>query len=308
MEQIVLRILQFILVLAIIGMVILYIRSMRAQHAKPMRRFIPGFLIGLVTDFGDTLGIGSFATTTALFKATHFLDDDRKLPGTMNAAHAIPVFVEALLFLTAVKIDLTTLIPMTLAAMAGATMGTRITSNWPVRKMQRWLSIALALAALFMLIKLLTNPGHMDSMAVHGLHGWWLLLGVCVNFTLGILMTIGLGNYTPELIFFSLVGVNPLVAFPVMMMDAAMIMLTAAINFVRMKRVEWRGLIGIVVGGTIGVIIAARLVTFVDITILSYFIVVIAFLTAFNLFRESRKQEPKEVIDEMTGNLNDEAK
>lgn len=298
-ERLVLNGLQIILIIAIIGMLALYIREIRKAKVSTTTRFVPGFLIGLITDFGDTLGIGSFATTTALFKVSHFLDDDRKLPGTMNAAHAIPVFVEALLFLTAVKIELTTLIPMTLAAMTGAAFGARITANWPVRKMQRWLSIALTLAAIFMFLKLISNPGQGDSMAVHGLHGWWLLLGITVNFGLGVLMTIGLGNYTPELIFFSLMGVNPLIAFPVMMMDAAMIMMTSAINFVKTGRIEWRGLPGMVIGGVIGVVIAAKLVTFVDVTILSYFIVGIALLTAFNLFRDSRKAEPKAVIEEI---------
>ncbi|TYC49691.1 sulfite exporter TauE/SafE family protein [Weissella muntiaci] len=299
-ERLVLNGLQIILVIAIISMAALYFHELRKAKVNATNRFVPGFLIGLVTDFGDTLGIGSFATTTALFKVTHFLDDDRKLPGTMNAAHAIPVFVEALLFLTAVKIELTTLIPMTLAAMTGAALGTRITANWPVRKMQRWLAIALALAAVFMLIKLVTNPGQGESLAVHGLHGWWLLLGIFVNFGLGILMTIGLGNYTPELIFFSLMGVNPLVAFPVMMMDAAMIMMTSAVNFVRTGRVEWRGLPAMIIGGTVGVIIAAKLVTFVNMTILSYFIVGIALLTAYNLFRDSRKEEPKSLVKKLS--------
>ena len=280
-EQLVLRALQAILIIALIGMAILYTVSMRRNKINPFRKFVPGFLIGFITDFGDTLGIGSFATTTALFKGTKWLDDDRKLPGTMNAAHAIPVFVEALFFLSAVKIEVTTLVP----------------TNWPVRKMQRGLSIGLALAAIAMLIKLIANPGHADSMAVHGLHGWLLVLGLVVNFTLGVLMTIGLGNYTPELIFFSLVGVNPLVAFPVMMMDAAMIMMTSAIGFVRTGRIEWRGFTGIIVGGVLGVIVAATVVTGINITVLSYFIVALAAYTAFNLYRDSRKPEPADIIN-----------
>ena len=110
-------------------------------------------------------------------------------------------------------------------------------------------------------------------------------------------MTIVLGNYTPELIFFSLVGVNPLVAFPVMMMDAAMIMMTSAIGFVRTGRIEWRGFTGIIVGGVLGVIVAATVVTGINITVLSYFIVALAAYTAFNLYRDSRKPEPADVIN-----------
>lgn len=298
-EHWVLRGLQVILVIAAITLTILYFKTMRRNQTKLSEKFVPGFIIGFIADFGDTIGIGSFTTTTVMFKGTKWLDDDRRLPGTMNAAHAIPVFIEALFFLTSVKIEITTLIPMTLAAVIGALVGTRITANWPVRKMQRGLSIGLALAALAMLIKLLTNPGHAEAMTTHGLHGWLLVIGLVVNFTLGILMTIGLGNYTPELIFFSLVGVNPLVAFPVMMMDAAMILFTSTLGFLKTGRIEWRGLPGIAIGGVLGVIVAAKLVTNINITILSYFIVALALYTAFNLFRDSRKPEPADMVADM---------
>ena len=44
---------------------------------------VPQVLIGFVTNFFDTLGIGSFATTTTLYKLTQMVPDER-LPGTLN--------------------------------------------------------------------------------------------------------------------------------------------------------------------------------------------------------------------------------
>lgn len=73
-----------------------------------------------------------------------------------------------------------------------------------------------------------TNPGADILESAHGLTGLWLLLGILFNVISGILMTMGLGNYVPELIFFSLMGLSPAVAMPVMMLDAAMIMLMLA--------------------------------------------------------------------------------
>lgn len=288
-EMIVLNILKLILITALISIAAIIVYQIRKQQVNPCERFGKGFLIGLFADFGDTLGIGSFATTTTMFKATKWLDDDRKLPGTMTVAHAIPVFLEALLFLTAVKVEALTLISMTLAAVIGAFVGTRVTANWNVRKVQRFLAIAMAIAAFAMLIKLVFAPGVNASTEVHGLHGWLLVLGIAVNFCLGIFMTMGLGNYTPELIFFSLVGMNPLVAFPIMMMDAAMIFMTSAVAFIRSGRVDWRGVPGIIVGGVIGVLLAVQVVNYIDITILSYFIVVLSIYTAFTLWRDSNK-------------------
>ncbi|MCW0952764.1 TSUP family transporter [Weissella ceti] len=298
-EEMILNILKFVLIAALIGIAMIIVYQIRKRKVEVRERFGKGFLIGLFADFGDTLGIGSFATTTTIFKATNWLDDDRKLPGTMTVAHAIPVFMEALLFLTAVKVEALTLISMTLAAVVGAFVGTRVTANWNVRKVQRFLSVALVVAAVAMLIKLIFHPGMDASTDIHGLHGWLLVLGISVNFCLGIFMTMGLGNYTPELIFFSLVGMNPLVAFPIMMMDAAMIFMTSAVAFIRSGRVEWRGVPGIIIGGVIGVLLAVQVVNYIDITMLSYLIVGLSVYTASTLWRDSKKPLP-EATDEKT--------
>lgn len=49
-------------------------------------------LVGLVTDFLDTLGIGSFATTTTAFRLGRLVDD-RVVPGTLNVGHALPTIL-----------------------------------------------------------------------------------------------------------------------------------------------------------------------------------------------------------------------
>lgn len=295
-ENVILNILKLILIVALVTIGAIIVYQIRQRQIDVRERFGKGFLIGLIADFGDTLGIGSFATTTTMFKATKWLDDDRKLPGTMTVAHAIPVFMEALLFLTAVKVEALTLVSMTLAAVVGAFVGTRITANWNVRKVQRFLAVALFVAAIAMLIKLIFHPGMDASTDVHGLHGWLLFLGIGVNFCLGIFMTMGLGNYTPELIFFSLVGMNPLVAFPIMMMDAAMIFMTSAVAFIRSGRVEWRGIPGIILGGTLGVLLAVQVVNYIDVTLLSYLIVGLSVYTAMTLLRDSKKPLPNEGV------------
>ncbi|GLY45440.1 membrane protein [Leuconostoc lactis] len=252
-------------------------------------------LIGFITDFGDTLGIGSFATTTAAFRATHYIDDDRQLPGTLNAMHAIPVMVEALFFITAVKVELSTLLPMTTAAVVGAYVGTHVTKNWHAPTVQRVMSAVLFIAVVIMIVRMITNPGADNALTVHGLHGWWLVLGIVFNLGVGILMTMGLGNYAPELIFFSLMGVNPAIAFPVMMLDAALIMPTTAWNVIKMDRISWRGFAGVTIGGILGVIVAAKFFTSMDVQLLKLLIIVVSLWTAFGLFRDSFKQNWKKI-------------
>src|SRR5215472_18918240 len=61
-------------------------------------------VIGVVTDFLDTLGIGSFAPTTALFKLRG-RPADELIPGTLNVGHNAPAFFETAFFVTAVAVD-----------------------------------------------------------------------------------------------------------------------------------------------------------------------------------------------------------
>ncbi|MGO0155103.1 TSUP family transporter [Leuconostoc mesenteroides] len=288
-ENFILYGIQTLLVVVMIAMIIVVIRSYLLHRQPIFKRFGLGMLIGFITDFGDTLGIGSFATTTAAFRMTRYIDDDRKLPGTLNAVHAIPVMVQALFFITAVKVELTTLLPMTTAAVIGAYVGTHVTKKWHAPTVQRVMAVALLIAVVIMVVRMITSPGSNNSMGVHGLHGWWLVLGVVFNFGIGVLMTMGLGNYAPELIFFSLMGVNPAVAFPVMMLDAALIMPTTALNVIKMNRVSWRGFAGVAIGGVLGVIVAAKFFTSMNVDLLNKLIVIVALWTIFGLVRDSRK-------------------
>lgn len=250
-------------------------------------KFWTGLWIGYVTDLLDTLGIGTFATSTALFKATKLVEDDKKIPATLSTAHIIPVLIEALCFITIVEVNLTTLFVMAMASFLGAFVGTRITKNWNTRQVQRVLGILLIVAAFIMFYRLIANPGASISESAHGLYGIWILVGVMFNFTIGILMTMGLGNYAPELIFFSMLGINPSVALPVMMLDAAVIMSASTTDFIKSGRVNWPGVLGIIIGGSFGVLTAAFFLSKLDINHFKILIVFIALFTGTSLLRSS---------------------
>ena len=250
-------------------------------------KFWTGLWIGYVTDLLDTLGIGTFATSTALFKATKLVEDDKKIPATLSTAHIIPVLIEALCFITIVEVNLTTLFVMARASFLGAFVGTRITKNWNTRQVQRVLGILLIVAAFIMFYRLIANPGASISESAHGLYGIWILVGAMFNFTIGILMTMGLGNYAPELIFFSMLGINPSVALPVMMLDAAVIMSASTTDFIKSGRVNWPGVLGIIIGGSFGVLTAAFFLSKLDINHFKILIVFIALFTGTSLLRSS---------------------
>src|ERR1700691_191377 len=70
-------------------------------------------LIGFVTDFFDTLGIGSFAPTTAIYKLRRIVPDEL-IPGTLNVGHTPSAIAESLIFVTAILVD-----PLLLVATVG---------------------------------------------------------------------------------------------------------------------------------------------------------------------------------------------
>jgi hypothetical protein len=74
-------------------------------EARPGGGPTPAHLgIGLVTNFFDTLGIGSFAPTTAIFKFFKMVPD-RLIPGTLNVGHTLPTITQAFIYTVAIEVD-----------------------------------------------------------------------------------------------------------------------------------------------------------------------------------------------------------
>ena len=80
--------------------------------------------IGAVANFFDTLGVGSFATTTAALRLGRLMDDEN-IPGTLNVGHSTPTILEAVLFIIALGglIDVPTITAMVIAGGIGAWLG-----------------------------------------------------------------------------------------------------------------------------------------------------------------------------------------
>ena len=65
-----------------------------------------------------------------------------------------------------------------------------------------------------------------------GLDGAKLIIAIVLNFVFGALMTLGCGLYAPCMVMVFMLGMNPIVAFPVMMGSAAALMPVAGKEFI----------------------------------------------------------------------------
>src|SRR5512146_1027385 len=103
-------------------------------------------IVSFVANFLDTLGIGSYATTTAMVRQFKLIPDER-LPGSLNVGYVVPTVVEAYIYTQIVPVDMMTLISMIAAAVLGAWLGAGVVASWPRRKVQIGMGIALLVFA-----------------------------------------------------------------------------------------------------------------------------------------------------------------
>src|SRR5262245_53127348 len=91
--------------------------------------------LGAVTNFFDTLGIGSFAPTTAYIKLRKLVPDSF-IPAVLNAGHCLPTVAQALIFINLVQVDPLLLAACIASAVVGAIIGAPIVVRSPVRVVQ----------------------------------------------------------------------------------------------------------------------------------------------------------------------------
>ena len=258
---------------------------------EPLRPRALDAVVGFVTNFFDTLGIGSFASTTAIFKFQKRLPDEH-IPGTLNAGYTLPTLVQALIYIYLLwaSVDTLTLVLMIAAAVAGSWVGAGIVAGLPRRAIQFGLGSVLLIAA-----SLFFSAGMGWSAAggtAPGLTGGLLIVGVCANFVLGALMTLGLGLYGPCLILISLLGMDPRAAFPIMMGSCAFLMPVCGLRFIRLQKYNARAAIGMAVGAIPGVLIAAFIVKQMDLKYLRWLVVVVALYASILLLTSAFKRTP----------------
>lgn len=214
-------------------------------------------IVGFVTNFFDTLGIGSYASTTALYRLRHIVSDE-KIPGTLTVGHTIPTLAQAFIYITIVEVEMKTLVLMIGASVLGAWLGAGLVTRLPMRRIQIGMGVALLAAALLILGRLLdVFPKGGDAL---GLDGMLLASALLGNFALGAFMTIGVGAYAPIMIMVSLLGMSPTTAFPIMMGSCAFLMPVAGIRFIRTGTYDAPAALGLALAGLPAVLIAAFLV------------------------------------------------
>ncbi|HTJ20370.1 MAG TPA: sulfite exporter TauE/SafE family protein [Steroidobacteraceae bacterium] len=256
-------------------------------RAALARRAGPGFeaiVLGVITNFFDTLGVGSFAPTMAWLKFRRLVPD-RLIPRTMLAGHTLPAVVQAIIFLVllGVLVDPVLLIGCVLATLAGGLLGVSVVIRTKVWVVQLVVGLALILAAcMYALTNLHLMPGGGTATS---LPLTLMLIAIAANFVFGLLLNFGIGNYAPTLIMLSLMGMDPRLCFPIMAAGAALTASGASMRYIAIGEIDLRIAIGIAVGGVPATLVAAFIVKSMSLETLRWLVVGVVLYAAVVMLR-----------------------
>jgi uncharacterized membrane protein YfcA len=281
----------FLVVIAIAYHAFWYLTE-KQRRKQPQRDLKPkglALVVAFIANFFDTLGIGSYATTTSMSKLWGIVPDE-KIPGTLNVGYVLATVVQAVIFMTIIEVDFLTLISIIGAAVLGAFLGAGVVSGFSRRQVQLGMGTALLVASGLMVLSM-SGQGPAPGEAL-GLSGIKLGIAVGVSFVLGALMMLGIGFYGPCLIMISLLGMDPRVSYPIMMGACAFLMPSGSIQFIRKGSYDLRTAIAFLIAGPLAVLVAAPLVDRIPLLYLRYLVLVVVLYTAVRMLQSAFVERP----------------
>jgi uncharacterized membrane protein YfcA len=273
------------LALAILLFAGILIRSAIAKRALPSAE---AMVVGAVVNFFDTLGIGSFAPTTAWLKFRGIVPD-RLIPPTMLVGLTPPSMAESIIFLVllGVLVDPVLLIGCVIALLMGGLLGAPLVARARVWIVQLVVAAALLLAAAaYAMTNLHMFPGGGTASSLPlGL----MIVAIAANFGFGLLLNFGVGNFAPTLVMLSLMGMDPRLAFPIMAGGAALTGAGASIRHIMIGEIDLRIVLGLAIGGIPAVLVAAFLVKTMPLELLRWLVIVVVLYAAAVMARAAIK-------------------
>jgi uncharacterized membrane protein YfcA len=192
---------------------------------------------------------------------------------------------QALIFLVllGVLVDPWLLAGCGVALLAGALLGAPL-----VMKMRVWL-VQLIVGAALILAAVLYASSNLDWLPAGGTAGSLpaipMIVAIAGNFVFGALLNFGIGHYAPSLILFSLLGLDPRLAFPIMAGGGALAATGASLRHISIGKIDLGIVLGLALGGVPAVLVAAFVVKSMPVEMLRWLIIVVVLYTAVVMLR-----------------------
>jgi uncharacterized membrane protein YfcA len=256
------------------------VRAALAAHQFGAR--MEAVALGAITNFFDTLGIGSFAPSIAWMRLRKLVPD-RLIPMTMLSGYILPSLLQGIIFmlLLGVKVDPNLILGCVVAMIIGGIISPDLANRAPIRMVQGIVGVSLLVAAFFYS---LSNLGLMPAGGTAtSLPPMQALVAIAAHFLFGILLAFGVGNYAPTLALLSLMGMDPRFAFPIMATAAGLSGSAAAARSLNLMSIDLRISLGLAAGAIPAVLVAAFLVKEMPVDVLRWLVVVVVTYAAVTL-------------------------
>ena len=243
--------------------------------------------IGLIANFFDTLGIGSFALIIAMRGMLKVMPDDIRLIGTMNIHAVFIAVVQTLIFLNVFQVDTTNLIisivMISLGSILSGIIAIRI-KHTLVHKIMLAAFIVTGILLLFSQLNIL--PISSNSTVITG---YMLIPFAIFMFIAGMLPGFGIGYYSLIKSSIFLFGVSPIVAFPLMAAASAFQQPITSAIFISNKKFYFKSALLLGISGSVGVLLAAPLISKIDPRTLKWWLLFVVVYNIITFARSSKK-------------------
>ncbi|MGX8702588.1 hypothetical protein [Caproiciproducens sp.] len=248
----------------------------------------------LVMYFLSTFGISDFAISASLYPKLKWVSD-KKLPGTMNTQCVIPVSVMALAYISTIDVGLMTLVVPIVAQVIGAYVSPRFVAKAPAETIKKFvIGGLLAAAALILAGKTGIYP---TGGTATNLTGFKLVILGILSMLYGALNNIGIGSYALTMATVYALGLNPSVAFPVMMGACTFSVPVGSMQFVKLKNYSRKLTFLTSTFGVVGVLIAVFVVKSLNISVLQWVVAAVVLYSAVTMLLSLRNKPDRETAD-----------
>jgi uncharacterized membrane protein YfcA len=232
-----------------------------SEKLSPLNQIKIAF-IGLVSNFLDTIGIGSFAVIIAMRTMLGVMPDEVRLIGTMNIQAMVTALIQALIFLHFVPLDIVTL----LVAVAMIALGGFLSGLVAVRIDKKLVHLIMLVA--FIITGILLFLSQLNILTIGGtgtaIRGTRLVIFAIFMLVSGTLPAFGVGYYSLIKASIFLFGVNPIVAFPIMASASAFQMPVTSATFIARGKFYFKSTVILAIFGALGVVLATPIITSVN--------------------------------------------
>lgn len=250
------------------------------EPGNPIIMAIVTFLMFLLSTFG----ISDFAIGSSLYPKAKWVSD-KKLPGTLNTECVIPVAVMALSYISSIKVGLLTLVTAIICQIIGAYVSPKYVTKLPAKVIKEFVAAGLIIAAALILAgKFGVYPTGGEATALTG--GKLILFAVlCVLY--GALNNIGIGSYALTMATVYALGLNPGVAFPIMMGACTFSVPIGSMQFIKLDAYSRKITLFTSTFGVIGVLVAAFVVKSLNTSTLQWIVVIVILYSAITMLKSA---------------------